>query len=141
MTETADPADHRTAPRRRALIAAKLSYGGGAVTVDCVVRNISQTGAKLALSEGITIPHHFEIVIPQLNAVHRAELRWRTGGEAGITFLDAQGASPSGDGEEAFATQQTSIATPGEEALKARIRRLEAEIVRLRARVAELGGT
>lgn len=139
MSSTAAPENQRTATRRRALIAATLRYGGGAVTVDCVVRNISETGAKIAVSEGVMIPQHFEIVIPQLNAVHRAELRWRHAGEAGIAFLDAVD-QPRAEADAGLSLQATSAATPSEEALKARIRTLEAEIVRLRARVAELEG-
>ncbi|MGP9818441.1 PilZ domain-containing protein [Salinarimonas sp. NSM] len=131
-----ETSEQRTAPRRRALVAARISYGGGSVTVDCVVRNISETGAKIAISEGVTLPGHFEIVIPQMNVVHRAELRWRRGGEAGVAFLDAGEGEPRAEG----AAPATQAGTPSEAALKARIRTLEAEVARLRERILELGG-
>ncbi|MGJ3264458.1 MAG: PilZ domain-containing protein [Salinarimonas sp.] len=130
MSITVEHGEQRASPRRRALIAARIRYGNGAVTVDCVVRNISETGAKIDLSEGVALPDHFEIVIPQLNVVHHAELRWRHAHEAGIAFVDAPA-------DEAPASH---AAAPTEAALKARIRALEAEIVRLRERILELGG-
>ncbi|WP_372425059.1 PilZ domain-containing protein [Salinarimonas chemoclinalis] len=138
MSTIVETSEQRTAPRRRALVAARIRYGGGAVTIDCVVRNISETGAKIDISEGVTLPGHFEIVIPQMNVVHRAELRWRRGGEAGIAFLDvAEGEPPA---EAAAPAAATLAVTPSEAALKARIRALEAEVVRLRERILELGG-
>ncbi|WP_029032805.1 PilZ domain-containing protein [Salinarimonas rosea] len=138
MSTFAETSEQRTAPRRRALVAARIRYGGGAVTVDCVVRNISDTGAKIDLSEGVTLPEHFEIVIPQMNAVHRAELRWRRGSEAGIAFLDAAEGEHRADAGPL--AQASTAPTPSEAALKARIRALEAEVVRLRERILELGG-
>ena len=121
----------REAPRRRTLIAAKIRYG--AVGVDCIIRNLSDTGAKLEVSESVVLPARFEIVIPQKNVIHQAELRWRHGAETGIAFLTA----PQSTGSEAVGGGGTDL---GEEKLRARIRHLEQEIVRLRARVSELGG-
>jgi hypothetical protein len=136
---TAAIEEHRAAPRRRTLIAAQIRYGGGAVTTDCVVRNISETGAKVDVSEGVVLPERFDLVIPQKNVVHACELRWRRGAEAGVAFLDA--AAASGAAEDAASGRLVaSRTTPTEDALKARIRQLEGEIVRLRARIAELGG-
>lgn len=131
-----DHDDHRAAPRRRTLIAAQIRYNGGAVTVDCVVRNMSETGAKVDVSEGVVLPASFDLLIPQKNVVHRCELRWRRGAEAGIAFLDA----PSADGGTGPTPLCGPPSTPSEDALKARIRQLEDEIGRLRARIVELGG-
>lgn len=127
-----DHDDGRDAPRRRTLIAAKIRYG--AVGVDCIIRNISDTGAKVEVSESIVLPARFEIAIPQKNVIHQAELRWRRGSETGIAFVSTpQPAHADGGG----ATGTTDL---GEEKLRTRIRQLEQEIVRLRARVTELGG-
>src|SRR6056297_2523537 len=90
MTLAAPETDEkRVAMRRRALIAATIRFHGGAVTVDCVVRNISTIGAKVDVAEGASLPDTFELVIPQKNVAHRCELRWRRAGEAGVAFVDA----------------------------------------------------
>ncbi len=43
-----DEDEHRIAPRHRVLKAATIEFGGGGI--DCVVRNISDTGAALEVS-------------------------------------------------------------------------------------------
>ncbi|WP_349369594.1 PilZ domain-containing protein [Salinarimonas sp.] len=128
--------EHRGAPRRRTLMSAQIRYSGGAVTADCVVRNISDTGAKIDVSAGIVLPERFDLVIPQKNVVHACELRWRRAAEAGVAFLDATGQAGA-TGAPAALTPRT---TPTEDALKARIRQLEEENARLRGRIVELGG-
>jgi hypothetical protein len=47
--------EHRTAPRRRLLKAGRISFGGG--TIDCTVRNLSETGAALEVSSPVGIPN------------------------------------------------------------------------------------
>lgn len=130
--------ENRGAPRRRTLMSAQIRHSGGAVTADCVVRNISDTGAKIDVSQGIVLPERFDLVIPQKNVVHACELRWRRAAEAGIAFLDAAAAQAGGSEGPAALTPR---ATPAEDALKARIRQLEEENARLRARIVELGGS
>lgn len=129
--ESGSGVDGRVAPRHRVLIAGTIRYAGGIGTASCVVRNLSETGAKLTLSESLNLPTHFDLVIAQKNAVHRCELRWRRGEEAGVAFLDAS--APA-------AAPTPPMATPEIDALRARIRTLEAENARLKARIAELAG-
>ena len=132
--ESGSEADGRVAPRHRVLIAGAIRYAGGIGTASCVVRNLSETGAKLTLSESLTLPAHFDLVIAQRNAVHRCELRWRRGDEAGVAFLDA----PAEPGK--AATPAAAIETPEIDLLRARIRTLEAENARLKARIDQLAG-
>lgn len=133
----ADTEDHRHALRRRAFIAAKIVYQGGAVAVDCVIRNISATGAKLDVSESVVLPSHFDIIIPQKNVSHRAVLRWRRGGETGVAFLDVPEGEADGPATAAAEAPPVNLA---EETLRTKIRSLEHEIVRLKARIVQLGG-
>ena len=136
-------ADGRVASRHRVLIAGTIRYAGGICTASCVVRNLSETGAKLTLSESLTLPTHFDLVIAQRNAVHRCELRWRRREEAGVAFLDAPappGKSAIGTPAAASSTPAAAFETPEVEALRARIRTLEAENQRLRSRIAQLAG-
>lgn len=135
-----DTEDHRHALRRRAFIAAKIVYQNGAVAVDCVIRNISATGAKIDVSESIVLPSHFDIVIPQKNVSHRAELRWRHGGETGVAFLDVPEGEGDADRHPAAAPAGAPPVNLAEDALRTRIRTLEQEIVRLKARIVQLGG-
>jgi hypothetical protein len=117
-------AEHRAAPRLRSLLAAKIIFNNGNSTLDCLVRNISESGAKLAVSTVVTLPERFDLLIPQKGTARRAQIRWRNADEIGVTFVDV---SASG-----------GAAVSNEAALRQRIRELEAEVARLNHRIAQL---
>ncbi len=64
------------------------SYNRNA-TFDCVVRNISLSGAKLELDQTLVLPQEFELDVPQRGALFRCELKWRKEGGAGVRFKDS----------------------------------------------------
>jgi hypothetical protein len=51
----------RRVPRRRVLKAGSITFGGGAI--DCVVRNLSATGAALEVTSLVGIPHQFALIV------------------------------------------------------------------------------
>jgi len=75
---------HRTAPRRRVFKAASIEFGSSAV--DCIVRNISETGAALDVNSPLYFPDRFTL------AVHSDQLRqpchvvWRRQRRIGVAF-------------------------------------------------------
>jgi hypothetical protein len=54
--------DKRASDRHRTLKGAKIVYGGGAFTVDCTVRNLSPTGARLLVPTSVAIPDTFMLL-------------------------------------------------------------------------------
>ena len=119
---TLDP-NQRVAPRIRTLIAAKISFNNGQSTLDCLIRNLSDTGAKLIVSAAIPLPDSFDLLIPQKSVTRRVRIVWRRREEIGVRFEDA---SPS------------DRCDPDASTLKRRIRELEAEVARLQSRVLQL---
>ena len=115
--------NQRAAPRMRTLIAAKISFNNGQSVLDCLIRNLSDTGAKLIVSAAVTLPECFDLIVPQKSLTRRARIAWRRGEEIGVRFEDA---SPSGRYD------------PDASALKRRIRELQAEVARLQSRVLQL---
>src|SRR4029450_1334666 len=89
---TLDP-NQRAAPRMRTLIAAKISFNNGQSALDCLIRNLSDTGAKLIVSAAVTLPECFDLLIPQKSVTRRVRIAWRRDEEIGVRFEDA---SPSG---------------------------------------------
>ena len=57
--------EKRLAPRRNTLIAAVLVFNGGRSRIDCVIRNLSESGAKLELKGSVaSIPNTFDLIAP-----------------------------------------------------------------------------
>jgi hypothetical protein len=48
--------EHRKAPRKKVLLTGKIIYDGGAHVLDCSIRDISATGARIAIAPGTFIP-------------------------------------------------------------------------------------
>src|SRR5665213_148279 len=73
--------------RVRTILGAQIIFNNKNSTLECQIRNISPTGARLVLSESVTLPEEFDINVPQKGRTYRARLRWRTPEGAGIEFL------------------------------------------------------
>ena len=94
-------------------------------TMDCVVRNMSLSGAKLEVSQTSTVPTEFELDILQRGALIQCALKWRKDEGVGVKFLDTIDPAP-GAGVLAELRHKNA--------------RLREEIARLKARVQELTG-
>jgi hypothetical protein len=79
----------RRSERVRAFLGAKIIYNNRTSIVDCVIRSISTSGAKLALACSLQIPGEFELQIPQKGRSYRARLVWRNIEGAGVEFITA----------------------------------------------------
>jgi hypothetical protein len=78
--------EKRLSPRRNTRIAASIVFDGGRRRVDCVIRNLSDGGAKLEVAVVRGIPDHFELLVPK----HRPQscrVAWRALKEVGVQFL------------------------------------------------------
>ena len=118
------PAEQRRRPRLKSLIAARIVYNNGQSTFDCLIRDLSESGAKLAISALAPVPDTFDLIIPRDNRTYRAWTMWRRANELGVRFEE----------------RSPECASPpqSEAALRARVRELEAEVTRLQARIAQL---
>ena len=83
-----DGSERRVAPRMRTLKRAKIVFNNGYSTFDCIVRNISATGALLTIDEAAHLPKVFEILIGEQGERRPAKLVYRRGMFAGIRFRD-----------------------------------------------------
>lgn len=117
--------EQRRQPRLRVLLKGRIHFNNGASSIDCLVRDMSSTGARLLLSETATLPEKFDLFIPQKDRTYRAQLRWRREDGIGVTFEHG-----SDDGETAPDLTKS--------ALLRRIAELEAENTTLRRRIAQM---
>jgi hypothetical protein len=104
----------RSTPRIRTLLRARVEYNGGATTVECTVRDLSDAGARLQIPESVVLPPNFTLFVPKHGRRYTAVLRWLRQGFAGVEFQNENSSAASdGDGD-------------------SRVAKLEAEVARLR---------
>ena len=86
--------EHRREIRQRTFLKGRILFNKGASSMDCLVRDMSASGARLALSETTTLPESFDLYIPQKEKTYRSTLAWRRADGVGITFLDEAAPAP-----------------------------------------------
>lgn len=75
----------RRQPRRPVLKGGRIILDDG-TAVECIVRNLSSTGALLSLSDGSFVPNEFELSIDGENPRHSAHAVWNQDGSMGVKF-------------------------------------------------------
>jgi len=79
--------ERRTSPRRKTRFKATVVFGDERSTANCVVRDLSETGARLKLDVAGDLPTKFHLIWMADRAVIEVEAVWRSQGELGVKFL------------------------------------------------------
>ena len=90
----ADTAEQRQGHRKGVLKRAQVLLDGGAA-LDCIVENLSATGAKLRFSTPTPLPEAFALRFPD-GTSHAARRTWSRGATVGIAF---EGGGPAAEAE------------------------------------------
>jgi hypothetical protein len=77
-------AERRSQPRRRVLKGAIIRFNKGYGAFECVVRNLSENGAKLTFGETSAVPAAFELKIAGDERMREARVRWRSPDSVGV---------------------------------------------------------
>jgi hypothetical protein len=83
----------------------------------CLIRDLSEKGARIIFSDTVTLPDVVELYIPQREQTLRARVQWRRNDEIGLGFT---------------ATERAADAAPSAAEVTQRLAVLEAEIASLR---------
>jgi PilZ domain len=78
------PRENRRAERHRVLSHAQIISGG--VIANCIVRDLSETGARLGVSRKVKPPPQFDLLFARHGLELRARIRWRRGDFVGVSF-------------------------------------------------------
>ena len=111
--------ERRHHPRQRAYIGAQIVFNQRRCVLDCLVRNVSGDGARIEFTNTALMPGVFDLLMPYREETRRARVRWRSRDAAGVTLDPLEPAGVVRDDDR-------------------RVRALEQEVARLRARNAEL---
>lgn len=79
-------AERRKSGRSRVLKSAKLVLGRSAI-IDCVVRNLTNKGARLQIANTVDLPREFEMTFDGGYSIRPCRLVWRTITETGVEFV------------------------------------------------------
>ena len=115
----------RQGERVRALLRARIIFNNRNSTIDCLIKNISTSGAKISLGNTISVPSEFDLEVPQRARTYRARIVWRDAEALGVTFIEGEPAREPVD--------------MGVERLRMENRQLKATVAALTKRLEDLG--
>ena len=78
--------DRRAEPRRRVLKEGKILFNHRRSVIDCVLRNMSETGACLELASPLGAPEAFDLLIDGETQPRTCASVWRHDNKIGVTF-------------------------------------------------------
>ena len=81
--------ERRAEPRIPALLWGKVIFKD--VARDCVIHDLSQSGARLRLTAFAALPDKFDLFILEKRRTFRAIVQWRAGDQAGVVFEQTSG--------------------------------------------------
>ncbi len=85
----------RSKRRSRVLKGAKLVGMSNWSLVDCTVRDISETGARIVCGDQFAVANEFRFLIPSANTIQKARVVWRRGELLGIEFIGEKTKAPA----------------------------------------------
>lgn len=115
--------DRRGAPRQKSFLQGRIYYNGRRSSADCLIRDITESGARLRFSGSVTVPEVFELYIPNKQETLRAHIKWHRGEDVGVEFETNQRQVDSPQ------------LVPAAGALEERVSKLDRELAALRRRI------
>ncbi len=107
--------ERRRVTRQKSFLRGCVYFDRRRGALECLIRDISDYGARIIFYDNVTVPDAVELHIPQRQKTLRAVVQWRRGDEIGLSFPDAERIGP-----------------PGTEELMERIVHLESDVASLR---------
>jgi PilZ domain len=117
--------ERRRSSRKRSFLRGCIYFNKRRGAIDCLIRDISDDGARIIFSDTVNVPEFVDLYIPQKEQTVRAHLQWRHGDEIGLSFVDpAQGLDgASGDLAQRVAHLESEVAV-----LRRLLNRLKSEL-------------
>jgi hypothetical protein len=92
--ETVDDPNKRISRRMRTLKTAKIIHLKQSSVVDCAVRDMSATGAKLVCHDQMGVPNEFRLLMMWDNTIRDCKVMWRKNEFIGVHFTSESIAAP-----------------------------------------------
>ena len=119
-------AERRRTQRQKSFLRGCVYFNKRRNALDCLIRDLSEHGARIIFSENVSVPDQVDLYIPQKEQTVRARVQWRHGDEIGLAFPDAvRAADGTSDGELALRVAQLESEIAG---LRRLVKKIKAEI-------------
>jgi len=79
-------AEHRVYERRETKLPGKITYGEHSFAMDCTIRDLSVTGALVAVSHPKKLPNELILIEPSTLLAFEASVAWRGVNLIGLSF-------------------------------------------------------
>lgn len=84
----------RAARRVRVLKQGKMLLPNGMTVIDCQIRDLSETGARLLCGDPGAIPNTFRLVFPSDRTMREVKVVWRRPDQLGVQFTSGPSRAP-----------------------------------------------
>ncbi len=111
--------ERRQSNRHKSFLRGCVYFNNRRSAFDCLIRDISDQGARLIFSDTVSVPDLVDLYIPQKEQTLPARVEWRQALEVGVAFVQA-GRAPASPLPSDFAE------------LSHRVHKLETDIASLR---------
>jgi hypothetical protein len=102
--------EHRRSQRTRTILQGRVVLNNRFSLLECIVRDLSDTGAQIAFAHPVTLPSEIELEVPKRGLSIRARVMWSNGTTHGLMFRhDAH--EPAHHGSLALTTEPEPLTT------------------------------
>jgi hypothetical protein len=122
------PEESQPPLRIRTFLKGIVYYDNRRASVECTIRDLSDTGARVAFTTLVSLPDNVELHIPQKQMTLPAQVRRREGNEIGVSFQNPRSDEPhraiDGDLAERVTKMENEVA-----AMKRLLKKLPAKVL------------
>jgi hypothetical protein len=79
--------DQRLKPRKRVLLPAVIAFAEGAHRIDCIIHDLSESGARVEFPRDSRFPSVFQLINLKQDVVYDARVVWCGRSEVGLAFI------------------------------------------------------
>jgi hypothetical protein len=122
------PEESQPPVRIRTFLKGIVYYDNRRASIECTIRDLSDTGARIAFTTLVTLPDNIELHIPQKEMTLPAQVRRRDGNEIGVSFQNQRSDEPrraiDGDMAERVSKMENELA-----AMKRLLKKLQTNVM------------
>ena len=84
----------RASIRLRTLLEGRVLLGSRVSPVECTVRDISETGARITFVDPVPLPPEFELQVPKRKIARQVRVVWSNEKSHGLMFVEQEAGGP-----------------------------------------------